>query len=1048
MEKENKNFSRLLKFAIKAGVEKAVNLQLKFLSSVDVRDKDGLTPLMLAAAKGQTGICKLLLGKGADPAVRDNNGFTAGDYAKRHGYHTLCELITHQIMGDAEWAADDTCPISCTYPTGADSLDFGSSASLGHMASVGSAIPAMVIDGHDTVISNRSLSLSSNDASSGSASSETIAFYRGSCADSLEQNAEIQPAMRRMNTTMDDASDLVIGAEDLGFTLYDVETLTGSTDDTACAEASDYHIDIEDKSLTGAGIPHGETDSFVAANDAFVISTNKDVFQQDLEEATEKLGDKKTDAYESDDGEFEFRESVGLWVTVEEEEQSSDVEGAITTICLNVVQPDPPENNASSNSASEEVKTTSIEIACLFEEQDLYGWEIEEEEVLPEEDKSFKIESGEVQSRITRHVPIDTDEDWSHVLIDLPEYIESITLFRNEGIHKQLRNMLCRACDRGFISGQRISTAVESIFGDLLWKATLQAYNKRPSDYAKVEMQDALQSQYEEKLQQKICNVSTALEDLGVVISDRVDEEDDFIASEVISDDIELAVDTALVLLEQNLFNRDEPSKYYYAEIPSDELLTREQEAEIGKRREAGVLRIMSALAGFPVLITSLAESCVSALHDEDPVVSIKKIITGIRENNAPFTYEEKVTGPLLLDESPEEDMDSVGAPEDDYDYTSIAGWIKDLQCKIKQGNNSAVLQEHLLAVELADDVFSLMVDRVKQTMASIRHLERKVLEVCIRKLKLQRGAVINLLSTEDITNLFGAIRDLYPGSFDVFERHQFSLCVLVRELEGISREQLLPIASIKKLAHELDRGIRVCQKARDTMVTANLKLALSIANRYQNKGVEHLDLIQEANIGLMKAADKFDYRKGFKFSTYATWWIRQNVTRAIADQARLIRIPVHMIESINKYSRVERELISKLGRNPTVSELANELELDQTNVRRFRSIIDMEPDCADQDFNEVLGSVAQEPEWCFGKTDCKHHVEKLLDGLTGRESRVLKMRFGIDMNADYTLEEVGQQFDVTRERIRQIEGKALRKLRHTQRSGHLLAYAYSNLQH
>ena len=959
MDKESKDFSRMLKFAINAGVEKAVRMQLRFLSSVDVRDKDGITPLMLAAAKGSNNICQLLLDKGADPALTDNNGYTAEDHARRKGHSSIGDLVGIGIsvnypLENIEDSVEDSLH-SIREERVEDWTPFTVSIcrefttqpiSKSHDEKGCDYEQAAIVD-----VAHAAISVFDEQESGHSAETEVAVGQK-----------RVSGADYAINTTLEKAAETGIPAESLGY---------------------------------GGIASHGH------------------------------------------------REVVCEW--------SPEEENFSTFTAMTVIEPICPvgafESALSTDTPSLTANASGYEVvdgeeSSPEDKEGFFGWEVEPELILPEEETSCKYDAAQLQAQITRHIPIDTDEDWSHITIDLPEYIENITLFRSEHVHSRLSQFFSKAYDTGFISEHKIRAVIEEIFGAQIWKDTIPLNKKNQSQSARNLKQAARLELYAEKFEQKYLSISTVLEEMGVTVVHADVNAEAFVESTVLSEETQQSVVEALELLEQKLFNRDDPFRYYNGAIPRDKLLTKAQEIEIGIRREAGVKSIMSALSGFPALITSLKGSFTDALAEEEPASAIEKLITGIRPLDVSQPDKQRVTGPLFTDDSSEETFDEVDSLDGDYDYDSVVSWVQEFLRIIKQSNPHDLLRNHLLEVELSETLFSQLVADVQQLRGSIASLEREVLNLCSRKLKMQRRSVIDLMKSLDPEVLYGAIEELYNGDSERFELHQLHLRSLIRKLKAIASEQQLPIDAIKKQALELGRGVRACQVARDEMVNANLKLAIHIANRYQNKGLEHLDLIQEANIGLMRAADKFDYRKGYKFSTYATWWVRQAVTRAIADQARHIRVPVHMIESINRYTRVEGELRARLGRKPTVTELARELDLDEEKIRKFQFVMHMEPSGDEVDLDNFESPVTFEPEFSFDQQDLKKQVDKLLEGLIERPRKVLKMRFGIGMNSDLTLEETGKQFGVTRERIRQMESKALRTFQHSSRSGHLKVYA------
>jgi RNA polymerase primary sigma factor len=359
-------------------------------------------------------------------------------------------------------------------------------------------------------------------------------------------------------------------------------------------------------------------------------------------------------------------------------------------------------------------------------------------------------------------------------------------------------------------------------------------------------------------------------------------------------------------------------------------------------------------------------------------------------------------------------------------------------------------LLNEFMELKLAPKVFDALVAQLRDVVAQIRALERQVMALCVRDAGMPRKDFIATFPKNE-TNLHWIDKHIRSK-----RKHSSALAKSKEEvqrnqkrLQKIEQSASLTIADIKEINREISLGEAQARRAKKEMVEANLRLVISIAKKYTNRGLQFLDLIQEGNIGLMKAVDKFEYRRGYKFSTYATWWIRQAITRSIADQARTIRIPVHMIETINKLNRISRQMLQEMGREPTPDELAQRMEMPEDKVRKVLKIakepISMETPIGD-DEDSHLGDFIEDtavssPIDSATDEGLKETTHAVLAGLTPREAKVLRMRFGIDMNTDHTLEEVGKQFDVTRERIRQIEAKALRKLRHPSRSDQLRSF-------
>ncbi len=501
----------------------------------------------------------------------------------------------------------------------------------------------------------------------------------------------------------------------------------------------------------------------------------------------------------------------------------------------------------------------------------------------------------------------------------------------------------------------------------------------------------------------------------------------------------------ALASVDSEFGRTTDPVRMYMREMGTVELLSREGELQIAKRIEDGLNQVAAALATFPPAVEHLVQKLADVKAEE---TRLSDVITGFIDLDEP----DIPTPPTPEAKSDDEPADTGPDPQMVKDKTAeltrlYKRWRNHLE---KHGNDekakkmSAKIANVFAELKLNPQLFAKLGNTLHEAIDSIREQERIILDLCVEQAGMPRKDFItNFPKNETNLDWVGEqckaktpYRDKLKALADDIVRAQ-------RKLAEVEKACGLSIADIKEINRKMSIGEAKARRAKKEMVEANLRLVISIAKKYTNRGLQFLDLIQEGNIGLMKAVDKFEYRRGYKFSTYATWWIRQAITRSIADQARTIRIPVHMIETINKLNRISRQMIQEKGREPTPEELAERMDMPEDKVRKVLKIakepISMETPIGDDedshlgDFIEDTSAVS--PVEAATMENLRESTQNMLAGLTPREAKVLRMRFGIDMNTDHTLEEVGKQFDVTRERIRQIEAKALRKLRHPTRS-------------
>ncbi len=555
---------------------------------------------------------------------------------------------------------------------------------------------------------------------------------------------------------------------------------------------------------------------------------------------------------------------------------------------------------------------------------------------------------------------------------------------------------------------------------------------------------------------EQIESIIGMIEDMGITVHEEAPDEDTLMLSEnVDSDDaVEEAAEVLANIDDEEIGRTTDPVRMYMREMGTVDLLTREEEKQIAIRIEEGLHSSLNSLALYIPATYHLIDSYHVAVKEEGRITDL---VLGFIDPNFFQEDEEKEDEEVEVE-------DSANGP----DLEILATKITELQAivdklnalKEKEGATSksdkvkevrASLREKFMEFQLAPKFQIEMYNKLRETIDRIRPLERKIMQICLTKAKMPRTEFLKSFPRNE------ANKDIFKN--DIFKRKAKYTEELVKydkhiyefqdRLASIETETDLTIYEIKEINRQISIGEAQARRAKREMIEANLRLVISIAKKYTNRGLQFLDLIQEGNIGLMKAVDKFEYRRGYKFSTYATWWIRQAITRSIADQARTIRIPVHMIETINKLNRISRQLLQEFGREATPEEIAVAMGETEERVRRVLKIarepVSMETPVGDDedsslgDFIEDVYAVS--PIDSATDEGLNEATRDVLDTLTAREAKVLRMRFGIDMNTDHTLEEVGKQFDVTRERIRQIEAKALRKLRHPNRSESLKSF-------
>ncbi|MFJ3487466.1 RNA polymerase sigma factor RpoD [Pseudomonas sp. NPDC090202] len=572
---------------------------------------------------------------------------------------------------------------------------------------------------------------------------------------------------------------------------------------------------------------------------------------------------------------------------------------------------------------------------------------------------------------------------------------------------------------------------------------------------------------------EQVEDIIRMINDMGIPVHESAPDADALMLADADTD--EAAAEeaaAALAAVETDIGRTTDPVRMYMREMGTVELLTREGEIEIAKRIEEGIREVMSAIAHFPGTVEHI-------LSEYDRVTSeggrLSDVLSGYIDPDDGIAP--PAEAPLPIDQKSEkaaaadDDEDEESADGDDEEeaesgpdpviaaqrFGAVSEQLAVTLKALKKGRDDKqavaemlALAELFMPIKLVPKQFEGLVERVRSALERLRAQERAIMQLCVRDARMPRADFLRQFPGNEVDQTWPEFLARGKAKYaEAIGRLQADIQRCQQKLTDLEKETGLTVLEIKDINRRMSIGEAKARRAKKEMVEANLRLVISIAKKYTNRGLQFLDLIQEGNIGLMKAVDKFEYRRGYKFSTYATWWIRQAITRSIADQARTIRIPVHMIETINKLNRISRQMLQEMGREPTPEELGERMEMPEDKIRKVLKIakepISMETPIGDDEDSHlgdfIEDSTMQSPIDVATVESLKEATREVLSGLTAREAKVLRMRFGIDMNTDHTLEEVGKQFDVTRERIRQIEAKALRKLRHPTRSEHLRSF-------
>ncbi|MDK9723548.1 MAG: RNA polymerase sigma factor RpoD [Sterolibacteriaceae bacterium MAG5] len=572
---------------------------------------------------------------------------------------------------------------------------------------------------------------------------------------------------------------------------------------------------------------------------------------------------------------------------------------------------------------------------------------------------------------------------------------------------------------------------------------------------------------------EQIESIISTFNDMGIQVFDEAPAAEEMLlneagAAQVDEAEVEEETEQALSTVESEFGRTTDPVRMYMREMGSVELLTREGEIEIAKRIEDGLKHMIQAISACPTTIAEILELAAKVARDE---MRIDEVIDGLIDPNAPEDGIEDLAedeeAAIEEDEGDEDDEDGGGKvsasllqmKQEALERFSVIheAYGKLMQALTKKGSQDKgylrvqkQISGELMNIRFTARTIERLCDSVRGMVEAARGHERKILHLCVDKAHMPRPHFIKVFPGNE-TNMEWLKHEVQSGKPYCAQLMRAAPAILEEQQKLIDLQNRIgiPLRELKEINKQMSTGEAKARRAKREMTEANLRLVISIAKKYTNRGLQFLDLIQEGNIGLMKAVDKFEYRRGYKFSTYATWWIRQAITRSIADQARTIRIPVHMIETINKMNRISRQILQETGLEPDPATLAIKMEMPEEKIRKILKIskepISMETPIGDDD-DSHLGDFIEDastlsPSDAALYASLREVTKEILDSLTPREAKVLRMRFGIEMNTDHTLEEVGKQFDVTRERIRQIEAKALRKLRHPSRSEKLRSF-------
>lgn len=937
----SRTLPRLLKMAIRAGIQAVVRVHLNRGMQVDATDSGGRTALSLAATYGHEGICRLLLESGADPHARDLQGDDAFSLALKSNNVGILSLLgqhRHLVPGSQE---------------GRDTI---------------SAVPEK--------------------AKTPSPSAPPLpALFSPVAVSPLEGERRCQNAM------------------------LPTEKAADSENGTRLDQGKNPAQEQQEERGPVPDAPPNE-----ASPQATVYPLHAQ------HEPARVIPSAAAQKYSGESFQFE----VGR-LLVERSSTPPQRRDECNRAISALAHAEPPYIMASQPSGSSRTQEIAATAAAepLLEDLELSGWEPEDEAPLPATNEACENAALELQGHISRHIPIDDYQDWSDIDIDLPESRRRLKPSAAEDL-EPLRIFLLQGLRDGSVSSQAFSNVIFA-----------------PSEETEVASETRLRN---------------LLGDLGIIISDDLPgwSESARISDEW-NDDMETLADEAVSFWTQLSRQDNEPVWLFLKEASAFELLTAEAEISIAKRIEEGTRNSVSAIAACPATIDEILASMRAVRNGS---VSIHQVIDGFND-----------------DDNEDSDEAEPELPVDDYDSDHAAAGKLTEQLRLKslakfavieswhlrmsdafesQGPDSEAyleareaIQAELMNVRFTPGMVERMTDTLRSCLAELRTHEQAAMSICVERVGMPREHFAKSFRV-NATNLDWAPQEVAAGGdyVEALGRHVEAIQETQQHLIELQRRLALPLIRLKDISQRMTAGEATVRKAKHEMTVANLRLVFSIAKKYFNRGMDISDLVQEGCLGLMKAVDKFDYRRGFRFSTYATWWIRQAITRSIADQGSTIRIPVHMVETINKMDKARRELSNATGFEPNITELADKMEISREAaskiakvIRRPVSLEEFADDAQQQSFDcHIHGSelTLASPEELVSEREMKDIVREVLDALPPREAKVLCLRFGIGWGSDMTLEQVGAQFDLTRERIRQIEATALRKLRHPGRKAKL----------